>query len=76
MSFKRDYKCTECNARPGRDNLKVKKVQFVAIGVRPKVFRSRTVAWLCPDCIKKDPAWNQLEYDSPGLQPREEQEVN
>lgn len=76
MAFHRDYKCTICDARPGRDNLRAKKVQFTSLGVRPRVYRSRTVAWLCADCLKRDPAWNQVEYDSPGLQPREREGLN
>lgn len=52
-----EYYCTGCNRPTKRDLLTAKKVLFNEIGKGGRTLRSRTVDWLCPDCVKQDPAW-------------------
>lgn len=62
-----EYKCTECERSVGRDNLKVKRVQFKEMGVNGPIVQTRVIAWLCtvaaenggPSCLDKDPVWQQ-----------------
>jgi hypothetical protein len=65
MAYKGPYNCTECGQDPGRENITVITVQFKPIGSGVKVLKSRTIGWLCPGCLLKNPTWN-LEYrDAP-----------
>ena len=62
------YECSRCGSRIDRALLIAKRVLFQKVGKHQKIMRSRTVGWLCPDCIKIDPDWNRKAYDdSPGL---------
>lgn len=46
----------------------VKKVNFSAVGAGAKIVRSRTVAWLCDECLPKDPDYNAEAFKgAPGL---------
>lgn len=70
------YVCTKCKREVGRDNLKVKRVQFKEMGENGPIVQSRTVAWLCvvpqedesPSCLEADAAWKRKALvASPGL---------
>jgi hypothetical protein len=44
------------------------KVQFTEMGAGAKVLRSRTLAWLCDECIEKEPAYNLPPHQgAPGM---------
>ena len=65
MKKKIDYRCSRCGREVGRENLAVKKAQFLTVGEKPKFIRSRTVAWLCtipddvrPSCLDLDDDYN------------------
>lgn len=63
-----NYECTQCRQPTDRAVLVVKRAVFQTMGKNQKTLRSRTVSWLCPECILRDPDWNQSIYtDSPGL---------
>lgn len=62
MANEPDYTCTGCGATPGRDGLSVKKVIFTEMGAGGRVLRSRVVDWLCDNCLKTDPHWNQPKF--------------
>lgn len=51
------YACTRCGREEQRDNLTQKKVQFGDMG-QGGVRRSRTVAWLCDECLVNDADYN------------------
>lgn len=53
-----DERCTECTNICSKILLTAKRIQFVALENQKKVLRSRVVAWLCEDCLAKDPEWN------------------
>lgn len=53
------YQCTNCGSSTRRKNLTVKRSIFFEFGSAGKQKRSRTVAWLCPDCTDKDADWNR-----------------
>lgn len=52
------YACTVCGVQKPKDELSTKKVLFSGIGTSSTVFRSRTVEWLCEDCLGKDSQYN------------------
>lgn len=53
------YACTVCGKETTRDELSTKKVLFAGIGHGATVFRSRTVDWMCDDCLGQDRDYNQ-----------------
>lgn len=65
----RVYRCTVHNKIMPRELLMVKKVQFTEMGAGGKVQKSRVLAWLCPECVAKDPDWNRDKFDAPGQTP-------
>ena len=67
MGFPGEYKCTRCNKSEKRELLSAKKVSFQELGVRPRIIRSRIVAWLCPPCVARDEDWRQDAYATPGM---------
>lgn len=67
MAFAGEYACSGCGKVTKRELLVVKKVQFQELGVKPLTLRSRSVAWLCPTCVARDPHWRQDPYASPGM---------
>jgi len=75
MAYHRKYFCSKCDHEFPRDELTVKKVQFQGIGTEGQFRKSRTEAWLCPECLKLDPIWNRVEYDAPGMQAAVREEV-
>ena len=64
--YTKEYACTRCGrVVEDRDDLTVKKASFHAMGSKARTFRSRVVAWLCPDCLRKDADWNRPAYQDP-----------
>lgn len=59
------YGCTNCGASTPRDDLTVKKSVFLEMGAGARTWRSRVVAWLCPDCVRADPEWNLPKFSPP-----------
>lgn len=66
-----EYKCRgpgSCGRHTERELLTVKKVVFTVMGAGGKVLKSRTVAWLCDECVEKDPEYTSEPYaNAPGL---------
>jgi hypothetical protein len=56
--------CTVCSKPTPRDNLVVKRVEFVTMGNNFKRLKVRSVAWLCPTCLKADPHYQQEKNSS------------
>jgi hypothetical protein len=64
------YRCSKCEQAKERDDLVVRRVQYLTMGKPPKTLRSRVDAWLCRECAEADPAWQRpLHSASPGLSP-------
>jgi DNA-directed RNA polymerase subunit RPC12/RpoP len=64
-----DYRCAACGREFDREGLRVKRVQFTAMGVPAKLIRSRVIKWLCDDCMHKDDDFIRAPLsDSPGFQ--------
>lgn len=66
------YKCAEpplgCGRETLRDLLTVMKVVFTEMGQGGKILRSRTVGWLCDECVEKNDYWNLQAFTSaPGM---------
>ena len=63
-----EYRCSCCGQITLKDLLQAKKVIFSPIGAGAKITKSRTVAWLCNECVEVDPDWNREKFTgSPGL---------
>lgn len=57
------------NRRVQRENLRVKRVQFLKIGRNGRIIRSRNVAFLCLSCMEADPDYLRPALTaSPGMQ--------
>lgn len=63
--YQKSYACHNCGAVTPRDRLTVKKSVFTTMGSPSKTVKSRVKAWLCPDCLVKDPDWNLEAYVAP-----------
>ncbi len=64
---KRRYVCTSCLEDKTKSELYSKTVLFTPLDKRAGgSARKRTIAWICSDCIDKDPHWNQPSYAGPG----------
>lgn len=50
--------CTRCNKPEKRSNIFVMKVAFHMLGQSSSQKRSRTVDWLCPECLGASLEWN------------------
>lgn len=60
--------CSVCGKEQQPGKLVVKEVNFRTVTPNKRL-RTRAVAWLCPPCLEKDPAWQQDRYrGSPGAQ--------
>jgi hypothetical protein len=59
--------CTKCGQSFPKDLLTAKIISFSQIGPKKRVLKSRTVAWLCPEDLKKDEAYNLEPHKSPGM---------
>lgn len=62
-----EYKCGECGGEFAKEDLLVKRVQFMTLGRNGKNVRSRAVAWMCRPCAEADPQWNVPSMRSPGM---------
>lgn len=63
-----DYRCMSCGRETLRELLTVKKVVFAAMGAGGKIVKSRTLGYLCDECIKNDPEYQLEAYKSaPGM---------
>lgn len=64
---KHDYKCSKCGDKHDKEDLFTRRVQFLTLGFKAKLIKSRTTDWLCLDCLKKDPDFIREEFvESPG----------
>jgi hypothetical protein len=64
------YKCTACGQPTRREALTAKRVVFAPVSSPSEApgRRTRTVGWLCPQCLEHDPAWNQPKRSAaPGM---------
>ena len=63
------YTCGKCGNVRNRDDLLAKKVSYLTLGSKGRTIRSRTVAWICLECLAngKDPDFMIEAYDSPGM---------
>lgn len=63
-----DYICSACGRETLRDLLVAKKISFTGLGSGAKTIRTRTVAWVCDECIEVDVDWNRPAYSgAPGM---------
>lgn len=69
MPAEHEYVCTKCGASTHRDLLTVKKVLFTEMGAGSRTLRARVVDWLCPKCVKEDPAWQAPAHRTPRYEP-------
>jgi hypothetical protein len=60
-----DYRCTVCNQITLRDLLVVKKVVFQPLGAGTKILKSRTVSWLCDECVELDEDYKREAFNGP-----------
>lgn len=73
---KHDYKCSKCGNPKDKDELFARRVQFVQLGFKGKLIKSRTTDWLCVVCLKKDPDFERESFvDSPGAKTHMEKKV-
>ncbi len=49
-----EYRCGCCGQITLRELLVAKKVVFTHLGSGAKIVKSRTVGWLCNECVEKD----------------------
>lgn len=70
-----EYKCSLCGIVRHRNNLIVKRTQFLQMGKNGSVIRSRVTGWLCnvpidggKSCLEMDADWQRpLWHTSPGM---------
>ena len=63
-----DYKCSACQRETLRNLLIAVKVQFTPLGPGARVLRSRTISWLCNECIEENEYWNLPAFSgAPGM---------
>ena len=61
------YRCSRCATTYKKNQLIAVRVQFIELGVKGKLIRSRTTEWLCNPCMLNDPIYNRESYfASPG----------
>jgi len=61
-----DYRCTVCSRVTFKELLVVKKAVFQPLGAGAKIIRSRTVAWLCDECVELDEDYQREAFGSQG----------
>lgn len=64
------YHCTQCGAPCEKKMLAAKAVTFRELGVGGQLLKSSVVDWMCPDCMKADPAYRLKREDGPDAQMR------
>ncbi len=57
-----EYRCGTCQQVTLRELLVAKKVVFTGLGAGAKIIKSRTVGWVCDECVEKDPDFNIEKY--------------
>jgi hypothetical protein len=60
-------RCSGCGDITSPERLTIKRANFSSRTASSKIKRSRVVAWLCDECLDKDPDWNRRPYGSPGM---------
>jgi len=65
MPFVGPYVCSKCGAKTEREDLTVLRLSFLTMGTGPKVKKSRTLGWLCENCIEIHPLWNLDKFEGP-----------
>lgn len=65
MAFYTNYKCTACGQKCMKDLLVNKTVVFTPLGTR-RILKSRSVMFLCPECLEKDEEYNLPPNSGPG----------
>jgi hypothetical protein len=68
--------CTQCGHKVERGTLTVKRAMFQKMGVGASAYKVRIMAWLCPECLVKDPDFNREKGASPVFTPSEELAVH
>jgi len=64
-----EYKCSVCLRKTLRELLTAKKIAFTTMGAGAKTLRTRTVGWLCDECIEVDEDYIRPAYSgAPGMQ--------
>jgi len=63
-----DYRCTRCHQSTPREELSVKRVQFVEMGEGAQTLRSKVVAWLCSSCVTVDVDWIRPRFEPPRIE--------
>lgn len=67
MARQWNYICTRCGLKPDPSDSKAKELlvaktaTFKSLGLHGRTIRSRTIAWLCPNCLDKDIQYNMPE---------------
>lgn len=59
-----EYRCGACGQVTLRDLLVAKKVVFTGLGAGAKILKSRTVGWLCNECIELDEDYKLEKYST------------
>lgn len=67
MPFYTDYKCSDCGERFPKYLLVTKTVVYAPLGVRGRILRSRTVKFLCIECLGVDVEYNLPANSGPGM---------
>lgn len=74
MAAKIDYRCGKCESELTREECYAKKVSYTTMGMRARILRMRTVAWLCIHCLRKEPEYNMPHKARPYLVDQEDGE--
>jgi hypothetical protein len=66
-----DYSCHDCGATFSQSEAQAgklmrKTVQFQTFGNKPRTVRSRTIKFVCINCITVDPEYNIESFRAPG----------
>lgn len=59
-------RCSRCGTNVPTESAVAYRVTFTTVSKPAKTIRSRTLEWLCPDCLGRDEVWNLPPYSSPG----------
>lgn len=64
------YHCTMCGEPCDKKLLAARSVTFRELGVGGQLIKSATTHWMCPNCMKADPAYSMKREDGPDAQMR------